>query len=131
LLNVFPFAMVPHQSYLAIVMRSRDHFEGAPAKPTAAQMVPQGRHFVDQAQIFEAFSEHFEDHAELKRLRGFSLWEGLGAVKYHRNIYVPGSLHSGAPYALNDAMKFCAFALHPSRALGTRAAVLFHHNHGE
>lgn len=123
--------MVRHQSYLPNVIYSRDHFEGAPAKPTTAQMVPQGRHFVDQTQIFEAFSKHFKDHAELKRLRGFSMWEALGAVKYNRDIYVPGSLHSGTPYALNDAMKLSAFALHPSRALGTRAAVLFHHNHGE
>ena len=47
-LIVLPFATWRNLSYLPILLRSRGHIERVSATPSAAQMVPHERHYVDQ-----------------------------------------------------------------------------------
>ena len=47
-LIVFPFPTWRNLSYLPILLRSRGHIERMSATPSAAQMVPHERHYVDQ-----------------------------------------------------------------------------------
>ena len=112
-------------------MCSRGHIEGVSAKPTAAQMVPRSRHWTSRDRIFAEYQEHFNDASDFSASVKASAWYALGAVKHNKKIFVPGTLHGGAPYSLSDAAKLGAYALHSSRTLGTRAAVLFHFNHPE
>ncbi len=77
------------------------------------------------------YEAHFNGLTEFQHLFGSSFWKSLGAEIYNRKCYVPGALYGATPYALNDAAKLCAFALHTSRTDATRAAVLYHFNYPE
>ena len=89
-------------------------------------MVPRTRHFVSLDRIFEHFGGYF---GCANNFRKKSDWGLLGIEKYgvEKKYFVRGALHAGA-YPLNDSSKMAAYMLHPSRALGTRAAVLLHAN---
>ena len=119
------------QSYLPIVMCSRGQIEGVSAKPTAEQMVPRSCHWTSRDRIFTEFEAYFEDASDFNTLVKASAWYALGALKHNKVIFVPGTLHGIAPYPLSDAAKLGAYVLHGSRALATRAAVLFHWNNTE
>lgn len=112
-------------------MYTRGHNEGVCAKPTAAQMVPLSRHWTSRDLIFARFTKHFDGVSDFNASIMPSAWCALGALKHNRTMFVPGTLHGGAPYSLSDAVKLAAYALHGSRVLGTRAAVLFHWNYPE
>jgi hypothetical protein len=99
--------------------------------PSAAEMLPHERHFVDRDVIFDQFRSFFCDSDAFRTHVSFATWKSLGAEKYDRTIYVPGTLYADYPYALNDAKKLAAFVTHRSRVLATQAAVLFHMHYAE
>ena len=99
--------------------------------PSAAEMLPHERHFVDLDVIFDEFKSFFGGSDASRDHVSFAAWKSLGAEKYHRTFYVPGTLYADDPYALNDAKKLAAFVTHRSRVLATQAAVLFHMHYAE
>ena len=123
---MFPFAIRRSLSNLPPVRLSRGDSESHSVTPTAAQMVPRTRHFVSLDRIFEHFGGYFECANDLRKKPDWGLF-GIEKYGVEKKYFVRGALDVGA-YSLNDASKMAAYMLHPSRALGTRAAVLLHTN---
>ena len=59
------------------------------------------------------------------------MWEVHGAEVYSNVTWVAGANHSTSLYAMKEAAAMISFLLNPRRILATRAAVLYHENHGE
>ena len=99
--------------------------------PTAAEMIPQSRHYIDRQLIFEAFKSDFEDYHEFLAISSIQTWQSLGAEKYSKTWFVPGSKFQTTPYQLKDAVALGALLFNQANALATRSALLFHFNHNE
>ena len=94
-------------------------------------MIPQTRHYVDREVIFNAFSEYFVNVKAFKATFTSRMWEVHGAEFFRDRTWVAGANHSASPYAMKEAAALISYVLNPRRILATRAAVLYHENHGE
>ena len=52
--------------------------------PTAVQMLPQTRHYMDRSQIFKKFKDNFKSVAEFTELISIGSWESLGVKNIPR-----------------------------------------------
>ena len=82
--------------------------------PTAVQMIPETRHYVDLGLIFEQFESYFINNDDFVKLFNVSCRESIGAELISRKWWVPGAYFSANPYQLKDAVALCAFALNSS-----------------
>ena len=94
-------------------------------------MIPQTRHYVDREVIFNAFSESFVNYKAFMATFPSTMWKDRGAEVFRQITWVAGANHSTSPYAVKEAAALISFVLNPRRILATRAAVLYHENHGE
>ena len=94
-----------------------------------AQMIPMTRFYTDRSKIFDHFKEHFKSFEEFSRLNAMN--ESVGAEKYSKIWFVPGTLFAASPHQLKDAVAVCTLVLGPTKILGTRSSMLFHFNYKE
>ena len=95
-------------------------------------MIPQTRHYVDRAVIYDHFKEHFQDKADFMKSITSTMWNAHGSEVFRRITWVAGSSHYASPYAMKDAVALCNFLfLDRTRALATRSVILYHMCHSE
>ena len=95
-------------------------------------MIPQTRHYVDRAVIYDHFKEHFQDKADFMKSITSTMWNAHGSEIFSNITWVAGSSHYASPYAMKDAVALCNFLfLDRMRALATRSVILYHMCHSE
>ena len=108
-------------------------------------MIPQTRHYVDRAVIYDHFKEHFQDKADFMKSVTSTMWNAHGSEIFSNITWVAGSSFGSLgrasgrwvePLRLTlrdeDAVALCNF-LFPGRirALATRSVILYHMCHSE
>jgi hypothetical protein len=121
--------MIP--SIIPFVWPHRRNIELPHTTPTAVKMLPQTRHCVDRAKIFDQFKQHYKCFEEFTVLNSNSVWESLGGECFSKKLYLPGAQFGATPYQLKGAVSLGSLAFSPLNSLATRSAMLFHFNYPE
>jgi len=83
--------VTPSESDSAVRARLRDDLTPQSSKPTSAQMIPQTRHYVDRAVIYDHFKEHFQDKADFMKSVTSTMWNAHGSEYFSNITWVAGS----------------------------------------
>ena len=94
-------------------------------------MIPQTRHYVNRAVIFEHFGQYFSSWKNFLSFAPSSTWERYGAETFRNIVWVAGATHASSPYPMREAVGLCNFVLGKTRLQATSSAVLYHECHKE
>ena len=94
-------------------------------------MIPQTRHYVNRAVIFEHFGQYFPSWKNFLTFAPSSTRELYGAENFRSIVMVAGATHASSPYSMREAVGLCNFVLGRTRIHSTSSAVLYHECHKE